>query len=890
MEVFGPGAIVAGGDITGSTTNITYNMVLPDHLPPPGDPDLDLLHRRRQATERRDAAFAEHFLPKARASVTEDGFTWDFVGRHQALGRIASWLDDPAGAPAALAVTGGPGSGKTAVLGLVAALADPRYEPHVPRSRIDLDDGLAPPPAAFDETLYAGGMLLDEIVDAVGVAAGLADRPSLSELRLRLRQRRAAGSAPLVVLVDAVDEAEDPELLIGTLAGLLGDGTVRLLLGLRPQALTMLDGLCERIDLDDDYADPEAMRRSVGHGLLQAAPSSPFRQAGESVVARVADGVIRTAGSSFLVARLLVRMLAHRPDLSWLTPGWREELSRAPGEIMEQSLRERLGDDRADRALDLMRPLAFAEGSLPDEDIWIALAVRLSGRHYDYADVIWLREHAASYVVATTTDQGHRVYRPFHETLSGHLRDVRDQRAVHRQIADFLLEHTPVHPDGTRQWDRAGFYTRSYLATHIGKAGGHEAFDGLVLDPGFLLAAEPYRLLGALAGYRPRDPDAGAAVSAYRQAAPDFLRFPGSPRLAVLDLAARSHDARTLLDRLPPVPASAPWRVRWLDLKPEGRGRYTLTTLPGSITRMSLFEHEGRPHVLVTSSAGEFEVWNLETSGNVVSGRMGGGLPITGTAAAVHDEHVYLAMSNRSDILLWDLFGADHPIREWKGSRWRMSSETTAVAFAEIDGSLILHVMGERHSVDRYDVTAQVELSAFEVAEGYEFLAERASVDVAVLGGRAFAAIGALNRVLLIDLRSGEVSAHFCRDSGFVTSVRLVPGDRPRLFTGQDTHQLTEFDLGDGPVNRVKARESVFDVDVHVRDGVTLMAAAYDYCDRPLEVFRVGETYERITGFHEPPAAVTQVRIVRLSHGHTVVVAGERTGRVQVWDLPEAAS
>jgi hypothetical protein len=902
MEVSGPGAIVAGGDVTGSTTHVrygdeyTYNvLVTPDSLPRRflplrDDPDLDLLGRRREAAARRDAAYAEHFLPKARASVTEKGFTWDFVGRRQALSRIASWLADPAGNPPALVVTGGAGSGKTALLGLVAALADDRYEPHVPRSRIELDADLVPPLGSFDETLYAGDMLAEEIVDAVSVAAGLAGRPTLPELRRRLRQRLAGGGSALVLLVDAVDEAGDPEMVIGTLAGLLKDGTVRLLLGMRPRALALLDERCERVDLDAAYADPEAMRRSVEHGLLQAAESSPFRQAGQAVVARVVEGVVRTAGPSFLVARLLVRMLAHRADLTWLTPGWREELSRMPGEIMEQSLRERLGDDLADRALDLLRPLAFAEGSLPDEDIWIALAVRLSGRHYDYADVVWLREHAASYVV-TATDQGHRVYRPFHQTLADHLRDVRDQRAVHRQIADFLLEHTPAHPDGTRQWDRASFYTRSYLATHIGKAGGHEALEGLMLDPGYLLAADPYRLLGALAGHRPGGPEADAvhaAVNAYRQAAPDFLRFPASPRPAVLDLAARAHGARTLLDRMAPVPPSSPWRIRWLDLKPQGRGRYTLTTLPGSITRLSVFDHEGHPHVMVASSEGRFEVWNLETSEDAGSGRMVTGTAITGTAAAVHDDHVYLATSDRSDVLLWDLFHSDRPVREWRGSRWRMSSETTAVAFAEIDGSLLLHVMGQRHGIDRYDVTAQAELPSLEVPEGYEFLSLRASVDVAHLGGRTVAAIGALHRVLLVDLRSGEISSHYCRNPGFVTSVRIVPGDVPRLLTGQDTHRINEIDLDTGPVNTVRCPESVFDVDVHVRDGVALAAAGYDYCDRPMEVFRLGATYRRISGFHDPPAAVTQVRIVRLSHGHTVIVAGEKTGRVQVWDLPEA--
>ncbi|WP_328648058.1 hypothetical protein OHS58_10285 [Amycolatopsis sp. NBC_00348] len=66
---------------------------------------------------------------------------------------------------------------------------------------------------------------------------------------------------------------------------------------------------------------------------------------------------------------------------------------------MHRDLETRLGDN-ATKVRNLLRPLAFAQGQgLPWEDIWAAVASRAAGTAYSDEDLLWLREHAGSYVV-----------------------------------------------------------------------------------------------------------------------------------------------------------------------------------------------------------------------------------------------------------------------------------------------------------------------------------------------------------------------------------------------------------------------------------------------------------------------------------------------------------
>ena len=188
--------------------------------------DTDLLEQdRAQHAEQRADHLRDRFLPATR---------W-FTGRHAALTDLARWLGNPAAAPRALVVTGHAGSGKTALLGLLAALSDPDQAPGVPRD--GLPTGLTVPDGVITEAIYAGTMTTGQVRDRIAAAARLRAE-STGELVDGLNQRGAGG---LTMLIDAMDEAADPPGLIsGLLSPLIRQrpGGLRLLLGTRPHLLT----------------------------------------------------------------------------------------------------------------------------------------------------------------------------------------------------------------------------------------------------------------------------------------------------------------------------------------------------------------------------------------------------------------------------------------------------------------------------------------------------------------------------------------------------------------------------------------------------------------------------------------------------------------------------
>jgi len=228
--------------------------------------DLDLrTQAQQQVRTARRAEQRDHVLPRAQgldtAAGTED--LWLFTGRHQALREACRWLQTP-DEPAAMVVTGDPGSGKSALLSRLFVLADSKLRSRIPRLHTLPADTL-PAPGSIARFIHARGLTAEELMAGLCEACGLDETVSPGQMLAA-----AAGKGdPIVVTIDALDEAVAPrktqaqgkfpvvdEVLAPLIRG-AGRTRLRLLLGTRRHLLDALGDPVRRVDLDDStYADP----------------------------------------------------------------------------------------------------------------------------------------------------------------------------------------------------------------------------------------------------------------------------------------------------------------------------------------------------------------------------------------------------------------------------------------------------------------------------------------------------------------------------------------------------------------------------------------------------------------------------------------------------------
>ncbi|WP_328870274.1 caspase family protein [Streptomyces sp. NBC_00287] len=546
--------------LTHATGDIPAFLPNPRHIPDADGLRLEEIDRivalgarERGAREQDMRAF---FLPRARGTDVPTEDVWNFTGRHAAIGDVREWLSPGRADERLCVVTGDPGSGKSSLLGLFAVLTDPARAASVPRSGLPT---ALPAPGSVDERINASHLSTRQLLDALSAAAGCAAE-SLGALTAHLQTR----AAPLVVLIDSLDEALAPHEAVDELLTPLADPErrlpIRLLVGARPHIANRLPATAQRIDLDSEcYGDPDAVR-AYARKLL-CTPDSVLSAAAPGLVDGIAEAVAEAAGRSFLVARITARTIAREP----CPPDphdrkWRDELPRLPGEAMERDLTQRLGPEAA-RAHDLLLPLAYAQGAgLPWAGVWPRLASTITGRSYRDEDIVWLRQAAGSYVVESVEDGG-SVYRVYHRALIEYLREGRDAERIQRTVTEVLRD--VEHP-----------YVRRYLALHAGEGG---VLDPLVQEARFVLTAEPGQLFAALPGLRTAEGRrAGQAVRDLEESLRWWEGRGENPELrAQLRLHAVCRKAQGLADSCDVGEEPLPWRARWAAWNPdEGARRY----------------------------------------------------------------------------------------------------------------------------------------------------------------------------------------------------------------------------------------------------------------------------------------------------------------------------
>ncbi|MCA1680828.1 MAG: AAA family ATPase, partial [Actinobacteria bacterium] len=298
---------------------------------------------------------------RARRRLTEAPA--DFVGRRRALGDLTQWLAEERGG--VCAITGGPGSGKSALLRQLIALSDLKQP-----QRAATEQGHPLAPASIDATVEANGLDLTEVVqtlsDQLGIAATTAE-----ELREAVR-RRCCGSRRedrLVVVLDGLDEArgetEPLKIIRQLLKPLASEGRdqgVKVVVGTRRgsqrELLEALGAGRLEIDLDaEEYFAREDVAGYVRARLLAPDTKAPYGD-DPALAEEVAQAVALRADRSFLVAVIVSASLAGEEDVVDVgRPGWDQQFPSELGDALDDYL-ARLPDER--RIRDLLTALAFA--------------------------------------------------------------------------------------------------------------------------------------------------------------------------------------------------------------------------------------------------------------------------------------------------------------------------------------------------------------------------------------------------------------------------------------------------------------------------------------------------------------------------------------------------
>nr|WP_279634809.1 ATP-binding protein [Streptomyces tirandamycinicus] len=387
-----------------------------------------------------DPADVHHFLDKVGTH---------FVGRRSALERLAPWLDDTA-AGGLCVVTGSPGVGKSALLGALVCSAHPDLVDAVPgvRDRLLAQDAAGCPSVNhLLAAVHARQRTIQDIVVSIASQLRLtapAETWDVESLIAAVRVGDGRGEVPPAIIIDALDEAVDPQ---GTAQSLLMPLALartqseapacRLLVGMRPwEQFASLRDLAESdhrlIDLDKVTAAEQ--RSDLRAYLLRRLASThgydtaQQRKVREALADRAADRLTETGHSewgAFLVAGLFCRYLSTLTAPADVDNATHlgASIPRTLPEVLELDLEAQPSGQTAVRAL--LSALAHAKGDGMPWGLAFRLAAALSPAFHEAAQDHVL-EQARFYLRSSVDRDGTGLYRLFHQGLADYLRQVPD--------------------------------------------------------------------------------------------------------------------------------------------------------------------------------------------------------------------------------------------------------------------------------------------------------------------------------------------------------------------------------------------------------------------------------------------------------------------------------
>jgi hypothetical protein len=611
-----------------------------------------------------------------------------------------------------LVVLGGPGTGKSALLGHLLVAADPVLAAIVPTN------GPRPQVGSVDIAIHVKGLTCDDVVERLASAAAV-EATDPEELLVAVREAGRSSQRPLTVLVDAVEEAvsvEEAQHIATLLRKLADTRAVRVLAGVRTAApnsqrarvVQAFGRTTSRIDLESrqflrNYDIVEYVERRL---VSEDTGGSRYRDRPPDEIRTIARAVARKARYNFLIAQLTSRWLANpnTPSLDLTAPAWDQELPETIGQAMDTYL-DTCGPDTA-LVRRLLSALAFARGDgLSRDQIWLTIADALHpGFTHTRAELDIVFDSAANYLVERTNNHhGLPSYRLYHDALDEHLRDQCSTQYPQRAIVAALIDMVPIY-EKRQDWASAHTYTRAYLAGHAVHA---YQLDNLLSDVNFLVYSEPGPLLAVLGHVTTEHARLTAAV--YRTASHVHRRLDPSERCRILALNAARFGAVDLQQRLhathediTPTGLRFHWRVRFAagaNLNIDASRIVALIGHTDTLQAIAIAELDRRSVAITSSTDETVRIWDLTEQrqiGQPLTGHTGA---VTAVATAELDGRPIVVTTSRDEtVRIWDLT-EQRQIGLLRGHAGTVS----AVATTELDSHPIAITSGEDSDIRVWD-------------------------------------------------------------------------------------------------------------------------------------------------------------------------------------------
>ncbi|MCX5409746.1 WD40 repeat domain-containing protein [Streptomyces sp. NBC_00335] len=851
-----------------------------------------------------------HFLTRAAGNPVADAV--QFSGRTAELTRIHQWVEDEAQNPL-LVVTGGPGSGKSALLGVTVCLTHPQLSKLGPRVRAAVRT-FRPRPTGRVLAVHARGLSLGQITDSLlhqlrrpssrpARAVPVGERPVMPHVLPTadvLSELRAAGD--VLVVLDGLDEAADPAAVIDELVLPLVRGNpgrqapsttkvpgVRVLLGTRPwwDALPELHAYATDhpetlLDLDPVTEEDRRVLADDLDSYLDLLIGDLYQPA---LIRGFAERLAQyTDGGAFLVAALYADHLRSGPESDTIDP---------PCGITEVFELHRRTLARTDPWIEpVLAVLVQARGQGMPLDLLHTAALAHSppapGTPTPQLAATRRALASATFYLRTTPDTDHRLlYRYFHQALADHTAPTVRADAVHAA----LLATVPPTLEGGPDWERADPYLLRHAAEHA-VAAGDDALDRLVEDPLFLAHAEPDALtlqLRHTTGER-----AVAHADVYRAGTAHHpQRHRLGTRRALLALNAVRYGVEGLRRRLSGSSDEGDWEPLWAtggSLSPALSRTLTGHTAP--VDAVAVTDVAGRPVVVSASRDLTARVWDMAT-----------GRPVG--APLVHDDEVYAVActrlggvpvavtgtgskrSKQSSLWVWDL----HTGRLTAGPLAGHFNFVFAIACGELDGDPVAVSASRDGTLLRWDLTAGRTIGEHLRGHSGPVMAVRCTMlddrPVIVSGGND-------GTVRVWDLASGSpVRAPLKTRAGDVVALACTRhADRPAVLTGhrghgQDVLRLWDLDTGQaigGPL--LGHTRSVFAASVLPGDASLAVTGSADGTVRMWDLDSGHQKGATLTGHTGTVFSAAAGSV----HGRPVITTGSSDADVRIWDLQDAVT